>query len=229
MRINAETIALVKEFEGCELAAYRDAVGVWTIGYGHSERAPLPPKPYDGMVITMDQAHKILQDDLTHFGKSVENLISVPVTDNQFGAMVSLAFNIGIGAFGKSTALKRLNAGDYLGAAEAMTWWNKAGGKVMRGLVRRREAERALFLTEHDRFVEATPTPDTPRENPTQSTTIQAGGAVGVIGAAGGVFSAISDLDPIAQAVAVAGGLVLVGLGAYIIRERLQKWAAGVR
>jgi lysozyme len=98
MRINAETIALVKEFEGCELAAYRDAVGVWTIGYGHSERAPLPPKPYDGMVITMDQAHKILQDDLTHFGKSVENLISVPVTDNQFGAMVSLAFNIGLGA-----------------------------------------------------------------------------------------------------------------------------------
>lgn len=143
--INKATVDLIKSFEGKELKAYKDSVGVWTIGYGHTAMAG-PPNPRAGMVISEAEAEAILKDDLTDFAKGVAALIKVPVTDNQFGALVSFAFNVGVGALKGSTLLRKLNAKDYVGASNEFAKWNKAGGKVLAGLVRRRAAEKTLFL-----------------------------------------------------------------------------------
>lgn len=146
MIVNQAAIDLIKEFEGFEPKAYRDPVGIWTIGYGTTEMAGVGIDPKAGMTITHDDAERYLQLAVQKFAASVEDLIDVPVTENQFGALVSLAYNIGPSALAKSTVMKRLNAGDYQGAADAFAMWNKAGGKVLPGLTRRRAAERALFL-----------------------------------------------------------------------------------
>ncbi len=148
--INEAGLALVKDFEGLRLQAYQDSAGVWTIGYGHTAAAGAPT-PGPGLVITEAEAERILRQDLQVFEAEVARLVEVPTNDNEFAALVSLCFNIGAQAFASSTCLKRLNRGDRKGAAEALTWWNKAtveGRKVrLRGLVRRREAENLLFLT----------------------------------------------------------------------------------
>lgn len=154
MQVNKATIDLIKEFEGFSAKAYPDpATGgePITIGYGTTARAGVGVKPYLGMVITQDDAERYLQLAVQKFAAQVEAMIRVPVSENQFGAIVSLAYNIGTGAFSSSTLLKRLNAGDYAGAADAILMWDKAGGKVMKGLQRRRKAERALFLTGDER------------------------------------------------------------------------------
>lgn len=145
--INKATLDLVKEFEGLRLKAYKDAVGVWTIGYGTTAAAGLGIAPKDGMVITEAEAEGYLVKGLEKFGASIRPKITAPINENEYGAFLSLAYNIGPGAFAKSSALRKFNAGDKAGAADAILMWNKAGGKVLKGLVRRREAERALFLT----------------------------------------------------------------------------------
>lgn len=146
-RTSARGIALIKRFEGLRLRAYKDVAGVWTIGYGHTG-----PDARAGSAITSARAEALLRRDLRRFEAAVARLVTVPIGQARRDALVSLAFNIGIGAFGRSTALRRLNAGDPDGAAEAMRWWNKAtvaGRKVVvRGLTRRRAAETALFLSE---------------------------------------------------------------------------------
>lgn len=148
MRINQETIEHLKASEGLRLKAYPDpATGgePWTIGYGHTSRAG-PPRVTPGMVITREQAEQILRADIEKFAAGVASVIKVPVNENQFGALVSFAFNVGLGNLKKSTLLKKLNAGNYAGAAEEFLKWTKAAGKVMPGLVTRRRGERALFL-----------------------------------------------------------------------------------
>jgi len=147
MEVNKSAIDLIKEFEGLRLNAYVDAAGVPTIGYGTTAQAGVGIDPRSGMSITQDDAERYLQLAVQKFAARVEDMIDVPVNENQFGALVSLAYNIGPGALAKSTVLKRLNEGDYQGAADAILMWNKAGGKVLAGLVRRRKAERQLFLT----------------------------------------------------------------------------------
>lgn len=148
--VNAAGLALIKAFEGCGLEAYVDPVGIWTIGYGHTASAGLPI-PKAGMTITQAQADALLKDDLWVIRSTVLSWIKVPTNENERAALISLAFNIGVSAFRGSTALKRLNAGDRAGAAEALTWWNKGtvdGKKVeLPGLTRRRAAERDLFLS----------------------------------------------------------------------------------
>ena len=142
--INLTGIALVKSYEGCKLEAYPDpATGgePWTIGFGST----LGCKP--GLRITMDEAEQRLRHDLESAELCVANHVSVPLNDNQFAACVSFVFNLGCGNFGKSTLLKLIEAQDYAGAAEQFPRWNKAAGKVMEGLTRRRAAERALFIT----------------------------------------------------------------------------------
>lgn len=146
MKINQAALDLVKEFEGLKLTAYQDPVGIWTIGYGTTAAAGAGVTPIRGMTITAAQAEKFLLRGLEKFAAQIEAGIKVPVTENQFGALVSLAYNIGPGAFLKSTLLKKLNARDYAGASGQFLVWNKAKGKVLKGLTRRREAERALFL-----------------------------------------------------------------------------------
>lgn len=135
VKINAEGLALIKRFEGCRLKAYRCPAGMWTIGYGHT--GDVEP----GTSITQHQAEVLLGYDLERFEAAVPD-----ASPNQFSAMVSLAFNIGTAAFGASTLLKRFKEGKIQAAADQFPRWNKAGGKVLPGLVKRRAAERALFL-----------------------------------------------------------------------------------
>lgn len=140
-RINAAGIALIKEFEGLRLEAYKDAVGVWTIGYGSTGDHVKP-----GMDITEEQAEILLLGDLDRFERAVSVMAPV-ATDNQFAAMVSLAFNVGEGegGFKTSTLRRKHNEGDHEGAANEFARWNKAGGKILGGLTRRRAAEAALY------------------------------------------------------------------------------------
>ncbi|ATF92139.1 Phage-related lysozyme (muraminidase) [Cedecea neteri] len=146
MRMSKKGFALLTRFEGCELAAYQDPVGVWTIGYGWTK--PVDGLPVAGeMVITQDVADRLLSSGIMQYEKEVAGLISVDVNQNQFDALVDFAYNLGPGALKSSTLLKKLNAGDLAGAADEFPKWNKAGGKVLRGLVERRAAERTLFLS----------------------------------------------------------------------------------
>ncbi|MBT8472542.1 MAG: lysozyme, partial [Marinicaulis sp.] len=146
MKTSERGIALIKQFEGLELEAYQDIAGVWTIGYGHTGSDVEP-----GMRITEREAEALLRRDLRPRENAVDRLTKVPVNQNEFDALVSFIYNVGISAYERSTARRRLNRGDRLAAANALTWWNKATvGGVLRevlGLTRRRAAEKALFLT----------------------------------------------------------------------------------
>ena len=139
------SIVLISGFEDTRFKAYDDGVGVWTIGTGTTVY-PNGVKVKQGETCTPEQAKAYFKHDLAKFEKTVNESVTVPLNQNQFDALVSLTYNIGSGAFKNSTLLKLLNKGDFQGAANQFLVWNKAGGKVMKGLVRRREAERALFL-----------------------------------------------------------------------------------
>jgi lysozyme len=140
-RINKAGLDLIKSFEGLALKAYLCPARVWTIGYG-STGAHVKP----GMVITEAEAERLLREDLMRFEDAVAKA-APDATDNQFAAMVSLAFNIGEAGLRKSTVLRKHLAGDHLGAASAFAMWNKGGGKVLPGLTRRRAAEAQLYRT----------------------------------------------------------------------------------
>lgn len=143
MKINKAGLDLVKSFEGCMLKAYRDIVGVLTIGYGHTG-----DDVYENQLITQQEADELLLDDMCQCEAGLAGLVTVPLTDNQFAALVSFSFNLGLGALAHSTLLKKLNAKDYPGAADEFLRWNQAGGKVVNGIARRRATERELFLKE---------------------------------------------------------------------------------
>lgn len=146
MQTSEKGIALIKQFEGCKLTAYQDSVGVWTIGYGWTQ--PVDGKPIRaGMTIKQETAERLLKNGLVSYESDVSRLVKVGVNQGQFDALVSLTYNLGARSLSTSTLLRKLNAGDYAGAADEFMRWNKAGGKVLNGLTRRREAERALFLS----------------------------------------------------------------------------------
>ncbi|MEJ8326048.1 lysozyme [Kosakonia sacchari] len=145
MQISNKGIELIKQFEGLRLDAYQDSVGVWTIGYGWTQ--PVDGKPITkGMVIKTDTAERLLKTGLVGYESDVSKLAKVKLTQGQFDALVSFAYNLGVRSLSTSTLLKKLNAGDYRGAADEFLRWNKAGGQVLDGLTRRRAAERELFL-----------------------------------------------------------------------------------
>ena len=146
MQTSDKGIALIKQFEGCKLTAYQDSVGVWTIGYGWTK--PVDGKPIRaGMTIKQETAERLLKTGLVSYENDVSRLVKVNLTQGQFDALVSFTYNLGVRSLSTSTLLRKLNAGDYAGAADEFLRWNKAGGKVLNGLTRRREAERALFLS----------------------------------------------------------------------------------
>ena len=145
MKTSSNGTALIREFEGFVANAYLCPADVWTIGIGTTVY-PNGAKVKKGDKCTQAQALEYLQHDLKSFEKTVNDSVKVPLSQNQFDALVSLAYNIGSTAFKNSTLLKKLNAKDFTGAADQFLVWNKGGGKVLKGLVRRREAERALFL-----------------------------------------------------------------------------------
>lgn len=148
METSDRGLALIKQHEGLRLEAYPDAGYGWdraTIGYGHTAQAG-PPGVVRGMKITASDAEQILRNDLRKFEGYVKSAVHVPLTQHQFDALVSWTFNLGPGNLKTSTMLRKLNYGDYAGAADEMLRWNKSNGKVLGGLAKRREAERALFL-----------------------------------------------------------------------------------
>lgn len=141
MQISQNGINLIKRFEGLDLTAYRDNVNVLTIGWGHTEGVT------EGETITESQAEKLLEEDLQIFVEHVNELVKVPINQNQFDALVSFAFNEGWQALAKSTLLKFVNESNFEEAANEFLRWDLAGGKVLPGLEARREKERSLFLT----------------------------------------------------------------------------------
>lgn len=141
-RTNEAGLNLIREFEGCRLTAYRDIVGIWTVGYGHTG-----PDVYEGLTIDPEQANELLQKDLERFETGVTGLVKVPLNSNQFSALVCFSYNVGLGNLKASTLLRCLNFHNYSDAAREFTRWSKAGGKVVEGLLRRRQAESQLFST----------------------------------------------------------------------------------
>jgi lysozyme len=137
-----KNISLIKKHEGLRLEAYLPTPNdVWTIGYGHTHTAK------QGQKITGAQAEALLRKDITWAEEAVNKSVVVPLTQNQFDALVSFVFNVGAGAFGSSTLLRLLNSKDYEGAANQFLRWNKQKGVVLKGLTKRREEERKLFLS----------------------------------------------------------------------------------
>lgn len=139
MNLSPNGKKLIKGFEGCRLKAYKCAAGVWTIGYGHTNKV----RPDD--VITQQEADQLFDNDIIIYCSNVEKLVKVPLEQNQFDALVSFTYNIGINAFKSSTLLKLLNSGKYNEASQEFLRWNKAGGRVLEGLTRRRKEEKRLF------------------------------------------------------------------------------------
>ena len=139
MKISLEGLALIKRFEGCRLESYKCSANVLTIGYGHTSGV----KETD--TITQDEADKLLQEDVEQFEKHVDDNVTVELGQSQFDALVAWTFNLGVGNLRESTMLKKLNSEDYTSVPSEMKRWNKAGGKTLDGLIRRRKAESLLF------------------------------------------------------------------------------------
>ena len=139
MQISEEGIALIKKFEGCRLESYLCSAGVLTIGYGHTREV------LEGAQITQGKADEMLWEDIKSFEGYVNDLVFVPLKQCQFDALVCWTFNLGATNLAESTMLKKLNALEYAEVPYQMRRWNRAKGKVLDGLVRRREAESLLF------------------------------------------------------------------------------------
>ena len=139
MKISQEGLSLIKKFEGCELEAYKCAADVWTIGYGSTKGVK------EGDTLTQEEADKLLLKDVEVFEKAVKDAVEVPISQSQFDALVSWTFNLGSGSLNSSTMLKKLNNQEYDEVPAQIKRWNKAGGKVLQGLIRRREAEALLY------------------------------------------------------------------------------------
>ena len=150
MMANEETLRLVRRFEGLRLTAYRDSGGIWTIGYGHTSRAG-PPKVRPGMRITKLEAEEILRCDVERFARGMAEALGEDVmrrlNENQFGALVSFAYNIGLANFRRSSVLRAVKEGRVDDVPRLLMRWTKAGGRRLRGLERRRRAEGRLFTT----------------------------------------------------------------------------------
>lgn len=181
-QINKEGLDLIKQWEGLRLEAYLCPAGVWTIGYGHTETTK------KGMKINQSEADRLLVYDLSRFIEAVEDSVKVTLNDNQFAALVSFAFNVGVGAFKKSTLLKKLNAGDYSSVPSELARWNKVGNKVSAGLTNRRAAEAGLWVKGSyvsSNYIEASE---------------PSSGKVGAAASYGGIAAAAATAAPLVQA-----------------------------
>jgi lysozyme len=140
VKISDKGLELIKNAEGLRLKSYLCPAGVWTIGYGHTGRDVTK-----GMIITREEAAKLLTEDVARFEVGVSEVINKPMTQGQFDALVDFAFNLGLGALRGSTLAAKFKAGDIAGASREISKWVWGGGRMLPGLVKRREAARALF------------------------------------------------------------------------------------
>jgi len=139
MQLSNKGHDILKYFEGCRLEAYQDSVGVWTIGYGHTKGV------HEGMTITQEEAEQMLLEELVEYEGYVEKLVEVPLNQEQFDALTVWVYNLGPTNFKSSTLLKRLNEGNFEDVPNQIKRWDKAGGKQLLGLTKRREAEARHF------------------------------------------------------------------------------------
>ena len=139
MKCSQEGLALIKKFEGCRLKAYRCSANVLTVGYGHTGGVK------EDDIISQPEADKLLENDIAKFEKYVSDNVIVELNQSQFDALVAWTFNLGVGNLRSSTMLKKLNETDYVSVPSEMKRWNKASGKTLDGLIRRRLAESLLF------------------------------------------------------------------------------------
>lgn len=147
MKVTEEGLALIRRFEGFRGTAYRCPAGVWTIGHGHTSQAG-PPLVHAGLVIGAEEAARILAADVARVAEAVRPLLARPVSDAQFSALVSFAFNVGVDAFRRSSVRRAVNAGRFSEVPATLKLWVKAKGRVLPGLERRRAAEAELFLSD---------------------------------------------------------------------------------
>tara|TARA_R110000796_G_scaffold106622_1_gene217084 strand:+ start:357 stop:800 length:444 start_codon:yes stop_codon:yes gene_type:complete len=139
MQISQEGLALIKKFEGCELEAYRCSANVLTIGYGHTKGVK------EGDTITKDEAEYMLQEEMIEYEGYVNDMVDVELNQSQYDSLCAWVYNLGPNNFQSSTLLKVLNEEKYNEIPQQIKRWNKAGGEVLDGLIRRREAEALLF------------------------------------------------------------------------------------
>ena len=220
--LNKASLDLIKRWEGCKLKAYKCSAGVWTVGYGLTTSAGFI-EVGPNTVITQEEADWYLEKTIEKFIAQIKPAITAPINENELGAFTSLAYNIGPTAFRKSSALRHFNAGNKDKVPNALRMWRKAGGKVVNGLVNRREAEVDLFLTP---VVAEQPAPV--RTSAVQSKTVQAS-AVQAATAFGGAVTAIQALDGLAQIIVAGGAVLIILMAIWIMRERMKKWADGIR
>ena len=147
MKVSDKCINMIKHHEGFVRKPYQDPIGLWTVGVGHliGDGKKLP-KEWN-KEFTNEEVDNILCEDLERFEIGIQRLTKVSLTQSQFDALVSFSFNVGLGNFQSSTLRSKLNRGDYEGASNEFPKWRKAGGKILKGLVRRRADEKALFLS----------------------------------------------------------------------------------
>jgi lysozyme len=215
MKMTDEGLELIKAFEGFRSRAYRDPVGVWTIGYGHTSMAGLP-EVRAGMMVSEAEAAEILRCDVEMFARGVRQRLTRKVSDTQFSALVSFAYNVGLGALAKSSVLRAVNAGDFEAVPRRLALWTKAGGRTLPGLVRRRAAEAALFVS-GEGLVEAR-VPQVPRAKPVvESKTIWAAVAAVVLALLQVALKGAAVVAGVAIVVA------LIGVMIFIMRERWLK------
>lgn len=190
MRTSNKGLALIKEFEGLRLDAYLCPARVWTIGYGHTSAAG-SPAVHEGMRVSAVEAETILRRDLLKYEMGVSRLVKVHLSQSQFDALVSFCYNVGEGALGKSTLLKRVNAGEFDRVPAEFMKWTKGGGKELPGLVRRRREEAKLWRNLDNRPSEpeeARVTPDPPK--PTKTMAQSKEGNTAAIAGAGAALAA---------------------------------------
>ena len=139
MKISEDGLELIKKFEGCETTAYQDSVGVWTIGFGHTKGVE------EGQTCSIEDAESMLADEMDEYEGYINNMVKVELQQHEFDALVAWVYNLGPTNLGESTMLKVLNGGQFDRVPEEMNRWTRAGGKILEGLVRRRQAESLMF------------------------------------------------------------------------------------
>ena len=227
MKINKAGINLIKKYEGFRSHAYRDAVGVWTIGYGHTSMAGTP-NVSKGLKISRRQGETILARDVEKFARAIQPLITVELNENQFSALVSFAYNVGVGGFKRSSVLKRVNARQFDAVPHRLSLWVKAGGRTLRGLVARRAAEADLFLASDAKHTEDVSTTESSRPvkpisgKPAHKSTTNLAAVLSAI--AGLVSSFKAGLTDNASNLVIVGlALVIIAASLWIMRERWNK------
>jgi GH24 family phage-related lysozyme (muramidase) len=215
MQMNEAGLALIRAAEGLRTRAYRDATGIWTIGFGHTSSAGAP-EVVAGLEITAADAERILAADVTRFAKGVAGALTVSLNDGQFSALVSFAYNVGLGNFRSSGVLKAVNAGDFAAVPRRLALWVKAGGRVLPGLVKRRAAEAALFMQRE----EAMPAPVevVTGKPPHKSTTVWAATLLAIAVACNEVARLVGYT---VLGLALTAGIIAAAI--WIIRQRIKK------